>query len=1480
VAGPLVAPKGLFDDGPSTAPAAPAPVTFRRFDDIPTQRTQIYDNALRGVRNMKPVENTRFRLEVAEPRYDGDYAPSIADEKKAILGGTSLRRSIKAKVRLIDKATGTAVDEQDTTLAHVPHLNSRGLFINNGTIWNIRNQQRLRPGVFVMRQQNGNLKAQFNVKPGSGRQFNVEMDPGSGVFKLSVGQSGVRLYPLLREMGVDDDALKAAWGPELFSKNWRPKSGNDLRELDKVVQRLGRTAERATPSGETLKKILERSELDEETTAATLGKEHTTPHISLATVLQTTKKILSRARDEVDDDNRDAQPFQSFHSAEDFFEERLRNDRPKALQKLLWNATKTGKLSKIPGGLLDRSLQSIFNGSGLAAAVEDVNPMETMDQRQMVTRLGEGGISSNQSVARDTRGVQPSYFGFIDPIRAPEGQNIGVDMRVTDFALKGSDNKLYLPLRDPRTGKTVTIAAREAADVPIAFPGEFARAKATGATTVRVMKGDNLATVPLKDVNHELPSSSAMFSRLSNLVPMLQGSKSQRSLMGARMISQALPLRDAEAPLVQSANGDGLSQYTENARHVGAVVAKEPGRVVSVSPDHIEVVYAGGRKETHQLYNNYPLARKTSLHSEAVVKPGEPFKPGQTLAKSNFTDASGTLAPGRNMRVAYMVGEGGTYEDGFVISESAAKKLTSQHHYKFELEKDDTIHSTKLADFKTLYPQRYTPAQLQNFDEDGCIKEGATVNPEDPLILAIQKRPQKPGGTLTKTPRSSFNDGSQVWDNTTPGVVTDVVKTKNGIKVSVKSFEPMTPASKLSARYGNKGVISRIVPDGEMPHGADGKPVDVLVNALGVISRGNPAVLAETLLGKVARKTGKPYVLKSFDHEDLLEFALGEAKKHGVEETETLTDPKTGRQIPGVFTGDQFMMRLHHTAESKMDARDTGGYGYDDSPAKGGPQGNSKRISLLDTHSLLSYGATAVLKDAKLIRGQRNDDYWRNLKLGVTPQAPLESGAHRQFLDMLRGSGVNVRDRQGRQQVLPMTDADTDALARHEILNSGTFDFDSMKPVEGGLFDTARTGGADGRHFAKIVLPSKIPNPIMEEPIIRILGLTAKKFEAILGGTEDLKKGPEAIEDALSKINVDREIENRIQDVKTGNKSNRDAAVRTLNYLTGLRNMGVKPADLMISKLPVLPPKMRPVMRMGKMDIINDANYLYHDLMESRQNLVKSKEDFGADGGGEEYLTMYRAAKAVTGLGDPVNPKHVEQGIKGILAHAIGVGASPKAGRFQRKVIGQSVDNVGRGTITPDPELDMDQVAIPEDMAWELFKPFVIRRLVRNGYQARDAVKALKEKQPAAMREMMAEMKERPVYWNRAPALHRFNYVGAWARLSKGKNIAIPQAVQTGSNSDFDGDQVNVHIPVGSDAQRDVIDKMMPSKNLWHPGSYDIHLKPEKDYLAGLFLATTLKEHREPRRFSTKADAYRAYMRGELGVADPVIITELEDQKS
>ena len=862
------------------------------------------------------------------------------------------------------------------------------------------------------------------------------------------------------------------------------------------------------------------------------------------------------------------------------------------LRKLLWKASREGKLGSVQSGILDKNLNTIYQ-SGLVQAVEDTNPFETIDSRQSITRLGEGGISSNQAVPRSARGVQPSYFGIIDPIRAPEGQNIGVDMRVSDGALKGSDGKLYFKVRG-RDGETKTISAIEAAQKPVAFPGEINRALERdlirytlqgedGETEDLVLSEDELADDPelLQEINARAINREVM----PPMARVIEGDDIRWRPLGRDRVRA--PQRHGhvlaadqhgahDSGVEVAASPDGCAHVftgpapsrrrstagAERGRRRQLTVrgnggvgrsgeSEGQGRVTKVTPDFIDVTYEGGKKERHELYNNYPLARKTMLHNTAVVQEGDPIKPGQTLARSNFTDANGVAAPGRNMNVAYMVGEGGTYEDGFVISESAAKALTSHHSYKHALDLDDTVHSTNKADYKTIFSGRYTPEQMDKIDDDGVVKEGMTISPGDPVILGVGKKAKKAGRVVGSSQRAPFSDITQTWDHHAPGRVTDVVRTKNGIKVNIESYEHMTEGSKLSARFGNKGVIAEIRPDGEMPQGADGEPVDVLVNALGVVSRANPSVLVETLLGKVAKKTGKPYVLKSFDQDDLVDFALSEAKKHGVDELETLTDPKTGKRITEVFTGQQYMMRLHHTAEAKVAARDTGGYTYDEAPAKGGPEG-SKRIAVLDTHSLLSYGATNVLKDAKLVRGQRNDEYWRSLKLGQTPAAPRQHFANNHFRTLLKGAGVNIREQGNRSQLAPMTDRDIDILAPHEIDSPDTLDFETMLPKDGGLFDTAKTGGIDGQHFTKITLPAKIPNPVMEEPIIRMLGLTKQRFLDVLGGKEKLdgETGPKAIEKALTGLKVDREIQRHIQGVKTGTKSKRNEHVRALNYLT------------------------------------------------------------------------------------------------------------------------------------------------------------------------------------------------------------------------------------------------------------------------------------------------------------------------------------------
>jgi len=308
----------------------------------------------------------------------------------------------------------------------------------------------------------------------------------------------------------------------------------------------------------------------------------------------------------------------------------------------------------------------------------------------------------------------------------------------------------------------------------------------------------------------------------------------------------------------------------------------------------------------------------------------------------------------------------------------------------------------------------------------------------------------------------------------------------------------------------------------------------------------------------------------------------------------------------------------------------------------------------------------------------------------------------------------------------------------------------------------------------------------------------------------------------------------------------------------------------MVTKIPVIPPKYRPITSAKGMDMVHDLNYLYHDLLEARKNYKDANETFGE--AGEEYLTMVNAVQAISGLRDPVNQKSAEQGVKGVLRFAIGVGDTPKRAMYQRKVLGSAVDTVGRGVITADSDLDMDQVGIPKDMAFKIFRPYVIRRLSRMGMPATEALDAVDDQNKIARTALEEEMKDRPVVYNRAPALHRYAYVGAYGKIRDDDAIGLPYHTLKGIGGDYDGDQINIHVPSSAEAVADAKDKLMPSKNLFFTGDFETHYEPMQDYLAGLYLASTPDMEEPVRTFATEEEARRAFTRGDINARTPIRI--------
>lgn len=1256
-------------------------------------------------------------------------------------------------------------------------------------------------------------------------------------------------------------------------------------------------------------------------------------------------------------------------------------------------------------------------------------------------------------------------------------------------------------------------------------------------------------------------------------------------------------------------------------------------KIVAIEPvAHEEWVYdlCVAKSETFAVCHGL-VVHNSYLHNTAVVRPGDPVSPGQLLAKSNYTDDKGDVALGLNLRVAFVPWGGLNYEDAWVVSQGAANKLTSEHMYQHTLDYDDDVRKGKKA-FVGIFPAKFDKKTLSAFDDDGVVLPGTRVKPGDPLVLAAAERPPT-HKSVHAGHKGSFADRSVLWEHHNEGVVTDVAKTARGVLVAVKSSNPLQVGDKIANRYGGKGVVARIVPDEDMPRDpVSGEPYEILANPLGTISRGNPSQNLEAWLGKVARKTGKPVVVEDFDgKDDMTAWVIDRLREQGLEGKEDVEDPRTGRKV-NVSTGVSYFMKLHHTSESKHQGRGLGAYTSEETPAKGGAEG-SKRLALMDVNALLSHGALDVLRDAKLIRGQKNPEYWATRMAGHVPATPPVPLVYRKFVDQLRGAGVNVQRKGSRLHLMALTDKDVDDMAANRQLASvETVDQKGgeLAPVPGGLFDVSATGGHGGQKWSYIKLHEPLPNPVFEEPIRHLLKLTGKEFEDVLAGRSKLdgRTGPGAFKAALSKINVPEAVVRCREDLRSSRRGLRDAAVRRLGYLKAAERTGVHPGEWVLSKVPVLPPVFRPVstMQNGSL-LVADANYLYKELWDANEALreLSGKVDDVSD----ERVNVYKAFKAVTGLGDPVQPKNQERRVKGLLAQIfgdspkfgcfddeteiltpdgwipfpelgeiatvgtlnpgtgafewqatsgvfhwdyngelfwfgtkrgldclvtpnhrnwvrrrgdaddmeagweierayvtaargdrkwfrtaassweghlvtpdflpsdcrpedfaafvgwwaaegwlthggktvqlcqsvgqeakcleisrvvralgekhhvgryenrgrngettvfqwsihsprlaawlkenVGVGAECKSltaairdwasglliafllaylggdgtrrheprrngggvthknhrelldrhqnchsvsrkladdiveiacklgltgrvrlqhpgdadrrplwrvnlsgSRFvvldgpschrvekytgrvhcvsvpngivyvrrkgkpffsgntvQQKLLGATVDLVGRAVVVPNPDLSMDEVGLPESRAWEVYAPFLVRRLVRNGMNRVVALQAVKDRTTHARKALLDELDERPVLVNRAPVLHRYGMMAFYPRLVKGNVLQVSPLVVGGFNMDFDGDTSNYQVVADDDAAKEAFQKMLPSRNLINVASLKKPtFLPRQEYVGGLWSATaSVKKDKKPRVFATVKDALQAYWRNEMDPDDPV----------
>lgn len=1060
--------------------------------------------------------------------------------------------------------------------------------------------------------------------------------------------------------------------------------------------------------------------------------------------------------------------------------------------------------------------------------------------------------------------------------------NIGIDVRASYRTFKGRDQQMYAEFKDAKTGKLNYLKPEDMDGKVVAFPGEIKKGMAPG-SLVTAVKGGKLQEVPFEEVDLEVPSFAHMMSANTNLNPMPTSVQAARQFYGAKFWTQYMPQVQGDIPNVDSLTPDGNETFSEHyGKKIGAITSDFSGQVVKVTDDAIIARDAKGQKREIELVKDFPFNRLSGITYTSSVKPGDAIEPGQILAASNFADAkTGSLKLGRNLSIAIIPFRGHSYEDAYVISASAAKKLTTQRLYGFDQEAKHEVELDKNK-YVSLFPSIYTNDQLANLDDDGIVKPGAVLHKGDPVILAVGPKLLTPEdvqlGKLHKALRNAHTDKSTIWDHDYPGIVTDAARTRSGAKVNIKAEVPVQPGDKLSTRFGLKGVVGEIVDDDKMPRDAGtNKPYDVLMNPMGILSRVAAGQLIEAQLGKVADRTGKQIRLPQLPpDEGWNSWAMKQLEDAGIPEKETVFDPELGRNITKpVATGNVYIMAFHHLSEKKLSERGAAGLSYtmDELPSRGGSETQqAKKMSSMDLTQLLAHGANDVIYDSQVIRGARNDEYWKALKLGRPLPEPHVPFVYNKFLNLLKAGGININQKGDILQLMPMTDDDVSALSHGEVTTSAMLD-DKFEPIAGGLFDPGRTGGANGKNWTHIKLNSPMPNPVFEEPIRRLLGLRQKDLFDIVSGKQELNgvTGGEAIQAALNKLDIDAEISKHKDNMMRLRGSNRDNAIKALGYLTSAKKQGIHPSAWVISKVPVLPPVFRPVSRLGDLTLEADLNELYRDLVEVNNNIGELRKNVPDSSLHEEKAKMYHALSAVVGLGDPVTAEGRSKRLSGAVRTVIGT--SPKFGFFQSRVMSKPVDLVGRGVVTPDPNLDMDSIGIPEASAWSLYKNFVIRKLVQQNIPAHKALEMIEKREPQALSLLQDEMSKRPVIVDRAPTWHKFNLLAFHPHIVKGNTVRVSPLITKGFTMDFDGDAVNFHVPVSAKAVSQSNEKMLPSKNLF--SLTDLHTvrhSPQQELALGLYMLTRKASSKPVQKFASAAEARRAYNAGKIDANDPIEI--------
>ena len=962
---------------------------------------------------------------------------------------------LRAQVILKNK-TFESEKDQEMFLADMPVMTENGTFIINGVERVIVPQLARSYGIFFTANEvKGRTLFGAKIIPARGAWVEIESDADGVIYVKIDRKKKFPISSLLRVLGLekDKDMIELMKGVDRGEEYMKATIAKDPAKTtdDSFIEIYKRLRDGDLATVENAREFVRSLFAPERYDLSEIGRHHFNERYGLPTDAKATavrtvsiedmklilKNIIEMNHDPLAmPDDIDHLGFRRVRYFGEMLQQRVRVGMTRMKRNIQDRMSTIEAETSLPMQILNpRPLQAaikeFFSTNQLSQFSQQQNNLAEIEHLRTLSALGPGGLTRERA-GFEVRDVHTSHYGRLCPIHTPEGPNIGLILRLSMYAKVnrfGIIETPYVKVEKGRvTGEVTYMNAHEEEKYTIAHAAiELDKDGKIKEKFVDARKRGDALSVKREDVEYMDVATNQGFSIATSMIPFLNHDDANRTLMGSNMQKQATPCLITEAPIVAT-GVEGVA-----ARDSGRVVyAEEAGEVIECDANHIVVKNKEGKKKEYPLTTLQRTNDFSAFYHRPAVTLGDKVKRGDLLADTTSTD-QGQLAVGQNALVAFMSWNGANYEDAIVISERLVKnsKFASIHLDELEV----SVRDTKLG------PEVTTPdipnvseLKLRNLDENGIIRIGAEVRPGDILVGKVT-----PKGETQLTPeerllRSIFGEKAKDVKDTSLRleagkrgrvIGVKVFSRENGdqlesgvikrIHVTVAQVRNVSVGDKLAGRHGNKGVISRILPEEDMPYTEDGRPIDILLTPLGVPSRMNLGQILELHLGMAAGALGYQAVVPPF---------AGANENHVKAELKAAGFPEDGKiQLRDGRTGDKFaqktavgimyILKLHHMVEDKIHMRSIGPYSLiTQQPLGGKAQIGGQRFGEMEVWALLGYGAAHTLREMLTIKS--DDIVGRSAAFDAIVRGekiphPHTPAAFNVLVNQLRGLSLDVK---------------------------------------------------------------------------------------------------------------------------------------------------------------------------------------------------------------------------------------------------------------------------------------------------------------------------------------------------------------------------------------------------------------------------------------------------------------------------------------